>query len=289
MKLFAGIGNATSQLSLPPTILVLFSIASMQVGAAFAKSLFPEVGPAGMVLMRVGFAAITLFFLCRPAWRFHTRHEIINLLSFGVVLSLMNLSFYAAIERIPVGIAATLEFIGPLGLATLKSRKKLDALWIVLAFAGILLLAPIRGDGLDIIGVFFALLAAIFWALYILLSAESGRAFPGVDGLCWAMIIAAFILSPIGIYSAGSTLLNPKVLMLGFAVAMLSSMIPYTLELIALKSLPVHVFGILKSLEPMAGAVAGLLILGETLTVQAVLAIILVSLAAAGASRFREE
>jgi inner membrane transporter RhtA len=242
-----------------------------------------------MVLMRVGFAAITLFFLCRPAWRFHTRHEIINLLSFGVVLSLMNLSFYAAIERIPVGIAATLEFIGPLGLATLKSRKKLDALWIVLAFAGILLLAPIRGDGLDIIGVFFALLAAIFWALYILLSAESGRAFPGVDGLCWAMIIAAFILSPIGIYSAGSTLLNPKVLMLGFAVAMLSSMIPYTLELIALKSLPVHVFGILKSLEPMAGAVAGLLILGETLTVQAVLAIILVSLAAAGASRFREE
>lgn len=289
MKLFSDIGNTTSRLSLSPTIFVLFSIASMQVGAAFAKSLFSEVGPAGMVLMRVGFAAITLSFLCRPGWKFHTRHEIINLLSFGIILSLMNLSFYAAIERIPIGIAATLEFIGPLGLATLNLRKKLDALWIILASIGILLLAPIRGDSLDIFGVFFALLAAFFWALYILLSAEIGRTFPGVDGLCWAMIIAAFILAPIGIYSAGSTLLNPKVLMLGFAVAMLSSMIPYTLELIALKSLPVHVFGILKSLEPMSGAVAGLLILGEVLTVQAILAIILISSAAAGVSRFREE
>lgn len=281
------VSHITARFPFPPAILVVFSIGSMQLGAAFAKSLFSEVGPAGMVFMRVGFAAIILFALCRPKWTPHTQFHFKALLSFGIALTLMNLSFYAAIERIPIGIAATLEFLGPLGLAALKSRERLDFLWVFLAFVGVLLLAPIRGEALDIWGVLFALVAAFCWAMYILLAAQVGQAVPGADGLCWAIVIAAVLLAPIGIASAGSAFLEPNILGVGFIVAMLSSMIPYSLELIALKSMPVNVFGVLKNLEPMSAAIAGLLVLGEMLTVQSAFAIALVSLAAAGASRFR--
>lgn len=279
--------HIAARISLPPTGLVLVSIASMQIGAAFAKLLFPEVGPAGMVFMRVGFAAIILFALCRPSWNLQIQQHFKVLIGFGVVLSLMNLSFYASIERIPIGIAATLEFIGPLGLAALKSRRRLDLLWVLLAAIGVLLLAPVRGELLDGWGVLFALLAAFFWAMYIILSAQVGQAVSGIEGLCWAMAVGTVLLAPLGVISAGSALLQPKLLAIGFAVAILSSMVPYSLEMIALKSLPVNVFGILKSLEPMSAAIAGLLILRETLTAQSMLAIVLVSLAAAGTSRFR--
>jgi inner membrane transporter RhtA len=278
---------STRCISLPPTSLVLLSIVSMQLGAAFAKSLFPQVGPAGMVFMRVGFAAISLFALCRPTWTPQIQQRFGLLVSFAVVLSLMNLSFYAAIDRIPIGVAATLEFVGPLGLAALKSQRWLDRLWVVLAAIGVLLLAPIHQAALDGWGVLFALTAALFWALYIVLSAQVGKVVSGVEGLCWAMVIGGTLLAPVGILSAGSALLQPKLLAIGFVVAMLSSMLPYSLEMIALKTLPVNVFGVLKSLEPMSAAVAGLLVLRETLTVQSMLAIVLVSLAAAGTSRFR--
>ena len=179
------------------------------------------------------------------------------------------------------------ELAGPLGLAALKSRRRLDIVWVVLASVGVLLLAPMRGEALDGWGILFALMAAFFWAMYILLSAQVGKAVSGIEGLCWAMAVGTMLLAPVGIVSAGTALLQPRLLAIGFAVAILSSMIPYSLEMIALKSLPVNVFGVLKSLEPMSAAIAGLLVLGETLTAQSMLAIVLVSLAAAGTSRFR--
>lgn len=270
-----------------PTLLVILSIISIQIGAAFSKSLFPEVGSAGMVFLRVGFGAISLFALCRPKWTDKIQQNIKILIGFGVVMALMNLSFYAAIERIPIGIAVTLEFIGPLGLATMKSKRWLDLLWVLLACLGLLLLTPIGGETLDSWGVLLALIAACFWAMYILLSAQVGKSVPGIEGLCWAMVVGAIILAPVGIMSAGSALWQPRLLAIGFAVAILSSIIPYSLEMVALRSLPINVFGILMSLEPMCAAIAGLVVLGETLTLRSMVAIVLVSVAAAGTSQFR--
>lgn len=270
-----------------PTLLVILSIISIQIGAAFSKSLFPEVGSAGMVFLRVGFGAISLLILCRPKWTDKIQQNTKILIGYGVVMALMNLSFYAAIERIPIGIAVTIEFIGPLGLATIKSKRLLDLLWVVLAFLGLLLLTPIGGENLDAWGILFALIAAFFWAMHIVLSAQIGKSIPGIDGLCWSMVVGAILLTPVGIASAGSALLQPRLLAIGFAVAILSSVIPYSLEMLALKSLPIHVFGILMSLEPMCAAIAGLLVLGETLTLRSMVAIVLVSIAAAGTSRFR--
>lgn len=270
-----------------PTLLVMLAITSTPIGAAFSKFLFPEVGSGGMVFLRVGFAAISLIALCRPKWTEKIQQNTKILISFGVIMALMNLSFYAAIERIPLGIAVTIEFIGPLGLAALKSRRWLDILWAILAFLGLLLLMPTGGENLNPWGILLALIAAFFWAMYILLSAQVGQAVPGIEGLCWAMVIGAVILAPVGIISAGSALGQPKLLAIGFAVATLSSTIPYSLEMLALKSLPVNVFGILMSLEPMCAAIAGLVVLGETLTLRSVVAIVLVSIAAAGTSRFR--
>lgn len=270
-----------------PTLLVILSIISIQIGAAFSKSLFPEVGSAGMVFLRVGFGAISLLVLCRPKWTNEILQNAKILIGYGVVMALMNLSFYAAIERIPIGIAVTIEFIGPLGLAALRSQRWLDILWVVLAFLGLLLLTPIGGESLDSWGILFASIAAFFWAMHILLSAQIGKSLPGIEGLCWAMVVGAIVLTPVGIMSAGSTLLQPRLLAIGFAVAILSSVIPYSLEMLALRSLPINVFGILMSLEPMCAAIAGLLILGETLTLRSMVAIVLVSIAAAGTSKFR--
>jgi len=270
-----------------PTLLVLLAIASTPIGAAFSKSLFLEVGSGGMVFLRVGFAALSLFIICRPKWTDKIQQHTKILISFGAVLALMNFCFYAAIERIPLGIAVAIEFIGPLGLATLKSRRWLDILWVILAAGGLLLLAPIGGETLDPWGIFFALMAACFWAMYIMLSVQVGQSVSGIEGLCWAMAIGAVMLIPVGILSAGSALLQPRLLAIGFAVAILSSLIPYSLEMIALRSLPLNVFGILMSLEPMCAAIAGLVVLGEKLTLQSIIAIILVSIAAAGTSRFR--
>ena len=277
-----------ARVSIPPIGLALLAIASMQGGAAFAKSLFPEVGAAGMLFMRVGFAAILLFVLWRPQWTSEVQNNFKLLCAFGIVLALMSLSFYEALDRIPLGIAAALEFTGPLGLAALKSKRKLDLLWVILAAIGLLLLAPIGGFVVDIWGIILALIAAFFLASYIVLSARVGKAIPGVEGLAWAMAIGGLLLMPIGVLSAGSTLLQPRVLIMGLGVAILSSALPYSLEMAALRSLPLNVFGVLKSLEPVAASLAGLLVLGETLTLRAILAIILISLAAAGVSRFRD-
>jgi inner membrane transporter RhtA len=274
----------------PPTVLVMFSIVSVQFGATIAKSLFDSLGPGGTVFMRIAFAALVLLLLVRPTLRGHDRTGYLVATIFGLTLAGMNLSLYLAIDRIPLGVAVTLEFIGPLGVAVAGSRRTLDLLWVVLAAAGILLLAPLDvlgGTDLDPVGVAFALLAGCLWACYILLSARTGSAFPGGTGLVIALCVGTVVLLPVGISGAGYALLDPKLLLAVFAVAMLSSAIPFSLELEALRRLPARVFGVLMSLEPAVAALAGLVVLGERLEMRAVAAVLLVTVAATGASFFR--
>ncbi len=275
-----------SAFTLPPTGLVLLSIGSMQLGAAIAKSLLPIAHPLGVVLLRVGFAAIVLIAWQRPQLSDRIRTNLGLLVAFGCALASMNLCFYTAIERIPLGVGVALEFIGPLGVSIVYSRRLLDVLWVVLAGVGILLLTPLTGTGLDPLGLGLALLAGSLWAAYILLTARVGRVIAGNAGLTWAMAIAAVILLPVGVLTEGTALLQPHLLLVGFGVALLSSAIPYSLELEALRGLSVQVFGILLSIEPVVAALAGLLVLRETLKPEAIAAIILITLAAAGASRF---
>ncbi len=273
----------------PPTALVIFPIISVQLGAAVAKSLFDSLGPGGTVFLRIAFAALVLFLLVRPKLGGHDRAGYLVAGLFGLTLAGMNFSLYLAFDRIPLGVAVTLEFVGPLGVAVAGSRRLLDLLWVVLAAAGILLLAPLGvlgGMDLDPVGVAFALLAGCLWASYILLSARTGSAFPGGTGLVIALCVGTFVLFPFGIAGAGYALLDPKLLLAGFGVAMLSSAIPYSLELEALRKLPARVFGVLMSLDPAVAALAGLVVLGERLEMRAVAAIIFVTIAAAGASLF---
>jgi inner membrane transporter RhtA len=270
----------------PPVALVLLAVGSVQFGAALAKTLFDEAGAGGTVFLRVLLAAVVLAAIWRPRLSGRRAADLWLVAAFGLTLAGMNLAFYASLERIPLGVAVTFEFVGPLGVAVAGSRRKLDLLWVGLAAAGILLLADF-GDfgGLDAAGVGLALLAGAFWAAYILLSARTGRAFPGGSGLALAMIVASALLAPVGVADAGSALLDPAVLALGLVVAMLSSAIPYSLELEALRRLPAGVFGVLMSLEPAVAALAGYVVLGETLGVREVAAIGLVVVASAGAAR----
>jgi inner membrane transporter RhtA len=274
---------------IPPTGLVLIGIGSVQFGAAIAKGLFDSLGPGGTVLFRISLAAVILIALWRPKLGGYARAEYGLAVVFGLALAAMNLSLYLAIDRIPLGVAVTLEFVGPLGVAVAGSRRLLDGLWALLAAAGVLLLAPLDVLGatnLDPVGVMFALLAGAFWASYILLSARVGGAFPGGTGLVISLCVGTLVLLPVGIASAGYALLDPKLLLLGLGVAILSSAVPYSLELSALRTLPTRVFGVLMSLEPAVAALVGFLVLGELLDWRAVAAMVLVSMAAAGASLF---
>jgi inner membrane transporter RhtA len=268
----------------PPTLLVLAAVASVQFGAALGKTLFDEIGPGGTVFLRVLFAAIVLAAIWRPELAGHDRRDLGLAVLFGLVLAAMNLCFYASLDRIPLGIAVTFEFVGPLGVAVFGSRQPRDLLWVGLAAAGILLLSDFGGADLDALGVGLALLAGAFWAAYILLSARVGRVFPGGAGLALAMVAATVPLAPVGVASAGTDLLVPWVLAVAAAVGVLSSAIPYALELEALRRMPVGVFGVLMSLEPAAGALAGLVVLGEELAAREVVAIALVIVASAGAA-----
>jgi inner membrane transporter RhtA len=268
----------------PPTLLVLAAIASVQFGAALAKTLFDEIGPGGTVFLRVLFAAIVLVLVWRPRIAGHETRDLRLAVVFGLVLAGMNLAFYASLDRIPLGVAVTFEFVGPLGVAVFGSRRPRDLVWVVLATAGILLLSNFGGADLDALGVALALLAGACWAAYILLSARVGQVFPGGAGLALAMLVATVPLAPVGIADAGGELLVPWVLAAGAAVGVLSSAIPYALELEALRRLPVGVFGVLMSLEPAVGALAGFVVLGEELVAREVVAIGLVVAASAGAA-----
>jgi inner membrane transporter RhtA len=269
----------------PPTLLVLAAVTSVQFGAAIAKTLFDEIGPGGTVFLRVLFGAIVVAAIWRPRVAGHEPREVRLAVAFGLVLAAMNLSFYESIERIPLGIAVTLEFVGPLGVAVFGSRRPRDLLWVALAAAGILLLSDFGAADLDALGVALALTAGALWAAYILLSARVGQAFPGGSGLALALLVATVPLAPVGIAEAGTDLLVPWVLAAAAAVGLLSSAIPYALELEALRRLPVGVFGVLMSLEPAVGALAGLVVLGEELAAREVVAIGLVVAASAGAAR----
>ena len=205
------------------------------------------------------------------------------MIAFGVVFAGMNTSFYLALDRIPLGIAVTFEFVGPLGVALAASRRRRDVGWAVLAGAGIVLLSPAPGGSIDALGMALALLAGAFWGAYIVLSARIGRAFAGGQGLALAMIIAAALLLAPGIAVGGSDLLDLGVLAAGFGIAMLSSAIPYSLELEALRRLPEGTFGVLMSLEPGVASLAGFVILGQGLSALELVAIALVTAASAGA------
>jgi inner membrane transporter RhtA len=270
-----------------PTALVLLSILSVQIGSALAKSLFSELGPWGVVSLRVSFSTLILFALWRLKWNSNVRQNLPLIIAFGVVFALMNACFYAAIARIPLGIAISVEFTGPLALAVLKSKRWLDGLWALLAGLGILLLTPLSGAQINGWGLMLALFAGIAWAVYIVLAARVGRSLSGIEGLAWALAVSSLLLLPVGIATAGSALLNPYLLLMGAGVALLSTTLPYSFEMVALRSLPIQVFSILLSLEPMAGVLAGFLILGEKLSVRSLIACLLVSIAAAGAARFQ--
>jgi len=270
----------------PPVALVLLAAASVQFGAGLAKTVFDDAGPGGTVFLRVLFATVVLMAVWRPRLKGRAGRDLLLAGLFGLTLAGMNLAFYEALDRIPLGIAVTFEFVGPLGVAVASSRRVLDVLWVVLAAAGILLLSDFGDFGsLDVPGVGLALLAGCFWAGYIVLSARTGQAFPGGAGLALAMAAASLVLLPVGIADAGDALLEPGVLVLGAAVAMLSSAIPYSLELEALRKLPAGVFGVLLSLDPAVAALAGYVVLGEILGGRELAAIGLVVAASAGAAR----
>lgn len=230
-------------------------------------------------------AAILLSALWRPSLRGHERRDLWLAAAFGLSLAGMNLSFYESLDRIPLGPAVTFEFVGPLGVALAGSRRALDLVWVALAAAGILLLAGPGGSGLNAAGVALALLAGAWWAAYILLSKRVGRAFPGGGGLALAMVVASALLIVPGVVDGGADLLDPHVLAVGFGVCVLSSVIPYSLELEALRRLREAVFGVLMSLEPAAAAIAGLIIIGQVLDVTEWAGIALVIAASAGATR----
>ncbi|WP_197523042.1 EamA family transporter [Actinokineospora pegani] len=278
---------ATSRLigSIPPTAQVLVGIVSVQVGAALAKQLFAAAGATGVVALRLVFAALILLAIWRPSLRV-TRRTVGVVAGYGAVLAAMNILFYLALERIPLGIAVTVEFLGPMMLALAGSRRWLDAVWAVLAGAGVLLLARGGDAELSLLGLFFAFAAGVCWAGYILLGAALGKQSADGSGLALAMGVAGLIALPVGVVGAGPDLLSPVVLVVGLGVALLSSVIPYTLELEALRKIPPRVFGILMSLEPAVAAVAGVVVLGEVLVVDQWVAICCVVGASVGATRF---
>ncbi|MEM7064552.1 MAG: EamA family transporter [Cyanobacteria bacterium P01_B01_bin.77] len=269
---------------IPAPSLVILAGLTVQLGSALAKSVFELAGPLGTVFLRVALSAVLLLLLWRPGWQGARAHWPL-VLAYGGVLTLMNTAFYLAIDRIPLGIAVAIEFTGPLGLAVIKSRRWLDLLWVTLATLGVLLLAPLQGSGLDPIGLGFAVLAALSWAGYILLAAATGQVVPGLEGLVWGMVFGACLLMPIGIGTAGTALLDGRLLTIATMVAALSSA-TYALELVALRRLPVNVFGVLLSVEPMLAAASGFVVLGETLTVRSLVAIVLISIAAGGSARY---
>lgn len=267
-----------------PVVPVVLSMVSLHAGAAIAKSLFEQITPLGLVSLRLSLAAGMLLIFTRPHWRHYTwsGYRLLGLL--GLSIAVMNTLLYHAIAYIPLGVAVTLEFVGPLGIALVHSRRGLDLLWVALAAAGVMLLAPIGGITLHPFGVMLSLMSGGCWAAYIVLSARVGKVFSGSEGVAMAMAAGAIAILPFGIAAEGRNLLSPWVLLLGLMVAMLSSALPYSLEMAALRQLPVKVFGVLMSLEPAVASCVGLLILGEQLSLRVMVAIILVSGASAGSA-----
>jgi inner membrane transporter RhtA len=287
----------------PPSALVVSGIFSVQFGAGLAARLFAQIPPAAVtglrlwtsaaVMVVIGFRPLrnaTSGLVRRRAWR-----DAAVAVAFGLTLAIMNFSIYQSFARIPLGVSVTIEFLGPLGVAVASSRRVLDLLWVGLAGTGVVLLA--RGGtslsagshGEAVIGLAFALLAGLAWAAYILLSRATGQRFPGSTGLAIAMVVAAIAITPVGVAAGHAALLRPSILLTGLAIGLLSSIIPYSLELEALRRIPARVFGIWMSLEPAAAALVGLVVLGQALALREWLAIGCVMIACAGAARGARE
>jgi len=265
---------------------VLIGILSVQFGAGVAKSLFDEVAPTLIVWLRLVTSAVVLVLLARPALRRRTSRDWLVVAGFGASLGVMNWAIYQSFARIPLGIAVTVEFVGPLALAVLGSRRPRDLLWVLLAAVGVGLLGlELERGHVTLAGVLFALLAGAAWATYILLSAQTGRRWPGLDGLAVASVVATLLLTPVALRSGGSDLADGRIVLLGAAVGLLSSVIPYSCELVALRSLPPAVFSILMSLEPAAAALVGIVVLGEFLAPVQWVAMACVVVASVGATR----
>jgi inner membrane transporter RhtA len=267
-----------------PVWLVLIGILSVQFGAGVAKTLFDEASPTTIVWLRLAASAVVMLAVARPVLRGRSRADWVVVLGFGLSLGVMNWAIYQSFQRIPIGLAVTIEFVGPLTLAVVGSRRPRDLLWVALAAAGVGLLGLEPGD-LTWAGVGFALLAGAAWAAYILLSAQTGSRWPGLDGLAVASVVAMLLLTPLTLGSAGEALVDPRILLIGALVGLLSSVIPYTCELVALRSLRPAVFGVLMSLEPAAAALAGLVVVGELLSPLQLVAMAFVVAASVGATR----
>lgn len=273
----------------PSPFLVVGAIASVQFGSAIAATLFHRIGPGGAVLLRLLSASIVLLALWRPRRGALSRHALGLTVLFGLVLAGMNLCFYHALKHIPLGIAVTIEFVGPLTVAVIGSRRARDLVWVGLAVAGILALTRGSGHGLNTLGVLLALAAGALWGVYILVNARVGRAFSDGTGLALAMAVGTVAALPVGVAEGGGKLLSAHSLALGAVVGMLSSAIPYSFELEALRRIAAHVFGVLMSLEPAIAALAGLIVLGQSLSAREFLGIALVIAASVGASRSARE
>jgi inner membrane transporter RhtA len=275
---------------LGPVGLILLAMTSIQAGAAVAKGVFPLIGAPGFSALRLVFATLMLFAVFRP-WRAPpTRAAWPPLLFYGAALGLMNLCFYLAIERVPLGIGVALEFTGPLALALFSSRRPLDILWGLLAGSGVFLLSPFAKvlslgplSPIDPLGALLALTAGGFWALYIVFGKRAGAAH-GPAAAAWGMLIASLIVLPLGIAAAGGALVDPAVLPKAALVALLSSALPYSLEMVALSQLSTRLFGVLMSVEPALGALFGWLMLRETLEPAQLAGVAAVALASAAAA-----
>ncbi|MFC9794318.1 DMT family transporter [Streptomyces sp. NPDC057695] len=268
-----------------PVALVVAGGLSVQFGSALAVLLMPRAGALGVVTLRLVLAAAVLLIVCRPKVRGYSRADWGTIVAFGAAMAGMNILFYQAADRIPLGAAVTLEVLGPLILSVVASRRLMNLLWAGLALGGVVLLSGGGFDRLDPLGAAFALAAGAMWAAYIVFSARTGRRFPQADGLALAMAFGAVLSLPLGIAEAGDKLLVPSTIGLGLAVALMSSVLPYTLELLALRRLPAPTFAILMSLEPAIAATAGFLVLSQALSPTDALAIALVIAASMGAVR----
>ncbi|HUE92397.1 threonine/homoserine exporter RhtA [Pseudomonas sp.] len=268
-----------------PIILLLIAMTSIQSGASLAKGLFPEIGASGTTALRLSLGALILCILMRPWQAKLTLKSCRSLLAYGLSLGSMNLLFYLSLKTIPLGIAVALEFTGPLGLALLSSRRLLDFVWIALAVFGLWLLLPTAQSdvALDPVGMALALAAGLCWALYIVFGQKAG-AEHGKQTVALGTIVAALLVFPIGLWQAGSGLFSLDLLPIALGVAVLSSALPYSLEMVALTRLPARTFSILMSMEPAIAALSGLLFLSERLTLNQWLAISAIILASAGAA-----
>lgn len=270
--------------NIPPIYAVLLAIVSVQCGAAIAKSLFPAIGAAGTASIRIGFSAVILLLAYRPNLRTITPRQWKMVIPYGLCLGAMNLVFYLAIERISIGLAVTLEFVGPLLVAIIGSKRLIDYCWVILAAIGIALIAPWTNEGVDLLGVLFALLAGALWATYIVLGGKVSQIMNDGQAVSTGMLFAAILILPFGFYENGLANLTPKLFGMGVALALLSSAIPFTLEMKALGQLPPRTFSILMSLEPAAASICAFIFLQEKLNLYEILAVFCVVIASAGST-----